>query len=48
MTDGDTFNGYVVTGLGYAKVADLYSEVQTNRYYVFCAFARKSGIDFAV
>ena len=30
MTDGDTFNGYTVTGLGYAKVADLYYEVQTN------------------
>lgn len=30
MTDGDTFNGYTVTGIGYAKVADLYYEVQTN------------------
>ncbi|MFQ5812711.1 MAG: M4 family metallopeptidase [Anaerolineae bacterium] len=30
MTDGATFNGYTVTGLGYAKVADLYYEVQTN------------------
>ncbi len=30
MTDGDTFNSYTVTGLGYAKVADLYYEVQTN------------------
>ncbi len=30
MTDGDTFNGYTVKGLGYAKVADLFYEVQTN------------------
>jgi len=30
MVDGDSFNGYTVTGLGYAKVADLYYEVQTN------------------
>ncbi len=32
MTDGDSFNGYTVTGLGYAKVADLYYEVQTNLF----------------
>jgi Zn-dependent metalloprotease len=30
MTDGGSFNGYTVTGLGYAKVVDLYYEVQTN------------------
>lgn len=30
MTDGDTFNGYTVTGIGISKVADLYYEVQTN------------------
>ncbi|MHC4498272.1 MAG: M4 family metallopeptidase, partial [Planctomycetota bacterium] len=30
LTDGDTFNGYVVTGLGIDKVADLFYEVQTN------------------
>jgi hypothetical protein len=30
MTDGGVFNGYTVTGLGIAKVADLYYEVQTN------------------
>jgi len=30
MTDGGGLNGYTVTGLGYAKVADLYYEVQTN------------------
>ncbi len=30
MTDGATFNGIEVTGLGYAKVADLFYEVQTN------------------
>lgn len=30
MTDGGSFNGYTVTGLGYAKVADLYYEVQTS------------------
>jgi len=30
MTDGDTFNGYTVSGLGIARVADLYYEVQTN------------------
>jgi Zn-dependent metalloprotease len=30
MTDGDTFNGYVVTGMGMSKTADLFYEVQTN------------------
>jgi bacillolysin len=30
MTDGATFNGYVVTGIGIPKVADLFYEVQTN------------------
>jgi Zn-dependent metalloprotease len=30
MTDGDTFNGYTITGLGITKVADLYYEAQTN------------------
>ncbi len=30
MTDGGTFNGRTVTGLGISKVADLYYEVQTN------------------
>ena len=30
MTDGGTFNGYTVNALGYAKVADLYYEAQTN------------------
>ena len=30
MTDGDTFNGQTVTGMGISKVADLYYEVQTN------------------
>lgn len=30
MTDGGTFNGKQVNGLGNAKVADLYYEVQTN------------------
>jgi hypothetical protein len=30
MTDGGGFNGKTVTGLGYAKVADLFYEVQTN------------------
>jgi Zn-dependent metalloprotease len=30
LTDGGTFNGYVVTGLGIDKVADLFYEVQTN------------------
>ena len=30
MTEGDTFNGKTVTGLGISKVADLYYEVQTN------------------
>jgi hypothetical protein len=28
MTDGGSFNGHTITGLGYAKVADLYYEVQ--------------------
>jgi Zn-dependent metalloprotease len=32
LTDGDTFNGYVVTGLGIDKVADLFYEVQTNLF----------------
>lgn len=30
MTDGDTFNGYTITGIGIPKVADLYYEAQTN------------------
>jgi bacillolysin len=30
MTDGDTFNGKSVTGLGIPKVAKIYYEVQTN------------------
>lgn len=30
MTDGGSFNGQTVTGLGISKVADLYYEVQTN------------------
>lgn len=30
LTDGDTFNGYTVVGMGIDKVADLYYEVQTN------------------
>ncbi len=30
MTDGGVFNGYVVNGLGIAKVADIYYEAQTN------------------
>ena len=30
LTDGDTFNGYTVNGLGIAKVADIYYEAQTN------------------
>jgi Zn-dependent metalloprotease len=30
MVDGDTFNGHVVTGMGIAKTADLFYEVQTN------------------
>jgi Zn-dependent metalloprotease len=30
MTDGGTFNGYTITGLGITKVAKLYYEVQTN------------------
>ena len=30
MTDGGTFNGYTVNGLGLAKVADIYYEAQTN------------------
>jgi Zn-dependent metalloprotease len=32
LTDGDTFNGYIVTGLGIDKVADLFYEVQTNLF----------------
>ncbi len=30
MTDGDTFNGYTVNGIGIGKVADIYYEAQTN------------------
>ena len=30
MTDGDTFNGYTINGLGIDKVAKIYYEVQTN------------------
>lgn len=30
LTDGDTFNGYTVTGLGISRIADLYYEAQTN------------------
>jgi hypothetical protein len=30
MTDGDTFNGYTVIGMGPGKVADIYYEAQTN------------------
>lgn len=30
MTDGDTFNGYTVTGLGIFKTAAIFYEVQTN------------------
>jgi hypothetical protein len=30
MTDGDSFNGYNVTGLGIPKVAAIYYEVQTS------------------
>ncbi|MFZ4504691.1 MAG: M4 family metallopeptidase, partial [Methylovulum sp.] len=30
ITDGDTFNGYTITGLGVSKTADLFYEVQTN------------------
>ena len=30
MTDGDTFNGHTVNGLGISKVADIYYEAQTN------------------
>lgn len=30
MVDGQSFNGYNVSGIGISKVADLYYEVQTN------------------
>jgi len=30
ITDGDTFNGYTVTGIGITKAAEIYYEVQTN------------------
>ncbi len=32
MTDGGTFNGYTITGLGITKVAAIYYEVQTNLF----------------
>lgn len=30
LTDGDTFNGYVITGIGLSNTADLFYEVNTN------------------
>lgn len=30
LTDGDSFNGRTITGMGISKVADLYYECQTN------------------
>ncbi|MFC1794243.1 M4 family metallopeptidase, partial [Planctomycetota bacterium] len=30
LTDGDTFNGFTIRGMGIEKVAELYYEVQTN------------------
>lgn len=30
ITDGDTFNGYTITGLGILKTAKIYYEAQTN------------------
>jgi Zn-dependent metalloprotease/subtilisin-like proprotein convertase family protein len=30
LTDGDTFNGFAIWGMGIDKVAELYYEVQTN------------------
>jgi len=30
ITDGDTFNGYTITGLGITKTAKIYYEAQTN------------------
>jgi Zn-dependent metalloprotease len=30
MTDGDSFNGYTVNGLGVSKVAEIYYEAQTS------------------
>ncbi len=39
MTDGGTFNGRTVTGLGLTKVAKIYYEVQTNLLF--------SGADYA-
>jgi Zn-dependent metalloprotease len=30
ITDGDTFNGYTVTGIGITKTAKIYYEAQTN------------------
>ena len=32
MTDGGSFNGQTITGLGIAKVAKIYYEVQTNLF----------------
>jgi bacillolysin len=32
MTDGGSFNGYTITGLGITKVAKIYYEVQTNLF----------------
>ncbi|MBW2710167.1 MAG: M4 family metallopeptidase, partial [Deltaproteobacteria bacterium] len=39
MTDGDTFNGFIITGIGINKVAKVYYEAQTNFL--------TSGSDFA-
>jgi Leucine-rich repeat (LRR) protein len=30
LTDGDSFNGHTITGMGISEVADLYYECQTN------------------
>ncbi|MEK6220619.1 MAG: M4 family metallopeptidase, partial [Chloroflexota bacterium] len=30
MTDGDSFNGYLVSGIGITKVSEIYYDVQTN------------------
>ena len=30
ITDGDTFNGYTITGIGITKAAKIYYEAQTN------------------
>ncbi len=51
LTDGGTFNGQTVTGMGISKVAELYYEVQTrlltsgSDYYLLYAALKQAAIN---